>query len=67
VAFMFAPVIVIWLLCIGAIGLYNIIHWNPSICRALSPYYVVRFFKTTGKDGWLSLGGVLLAVTGELQ
>ncbi|TVU37304.1 hypothetical protein EJB05_10613 [Eragrostis curvula] len=64
VAFMFAPIIVIWLLSIGAIGLYNIIHWNPRICRALSPHYVVRFFKITGKDGWLSLGGVLLAVTG---
>lgn len=67
VAFMFAPIIVIWLLSIGAIGLYNIIHWNPRIYRALSPHYVVRFFKITGTGGWLSLGGVLLAITGELQ
>ncbi|KAL6657386.1 hypothetical protein ACP70R_005166 [Stipagrostis hirtigluma subsp. patula] len=64
VAFMFAPIVVIWLLSIGAIGLYNIITWNPRICRALSPHYVIRFFKITGKDGWLSLGGVLLAMTG---
>ncbi|XP_006658092.1 potassium transporter 7 [Oryza brachyantha] len=64
VAFMFAPIVVIWLLSIGAIGLYNIIHWNPRICLALSPHYVVKFFKITGKDGWLSLGGVLLAMTG---
>ncbi|KAL6896908.1 hypothetical protein ACP4OV_007480 [Aristida adscensionis] len=64
VAFMFAPVVVIWLLSIGAIGLYNIIHWNPRIYCALSPHYIVKFFKITGKDGWLSLGGVLLAMTG---
>lgn len=64
VAFMFAPIVVIWLLCIGSIGLYNIIHWNPKIYRALSPYYIIKFFQTTGKDGWLSLGGILLCITG---
>ncbi|KAL5197541.1 hypothetical protein ABZP36_001053 [Zizania latifolia] len=64
VSFVFAPIVVVWLLTIGVIGLYNIIHWNPRICLALSPHYVVKFFKMTGKDGWLSLGGVLLAITG---
>ncbi|CAN6206422.1 unnamed protein product [Urochloa humidicola] len=64
VAFMFAPIVVLWLLSIGIIGLYNIIHWNPRIFVALSPHYIVKFFKKTGKDGWISLGGVLLAITG---
>lgn len=64
VAFVFAPIVVIWLLCIGSVGLYNIIRWNPRVYRALSPYYIVKFFKTTGKDGWLSLGGILLCITG---
>nr|BAE93236.1 potassium transporter [Phragmites australis] len=64
VAFMFAPIVVLWLLSIGIIGLYNIIHWNPRICLALSPHYIVKFFKTTGRDGWMALGGVLLATTG---
>lgn len=62
---MFAPVVVIWLLCIGSIGLYNIVYWNPRIYRALSPYYIIKFFKMTGKDGWLSLGGIFLCITGE--
>jgi len=66
VAFIFAPVVIIWLLCIGSIGLYNIIHWNPKIYRALSPHYIIKFFKMTGKDGWLSLGGILLCITGEI-
>ncbi|CAL5084621.1 unnamed protein product [Urochloa decumbens] len=64
VAFIFAPIVVLWLLGIGIIGLYNIIHWNPRIFVALSPHYIVKFFKRTGTDGWISLGGVLLAITG---
>ncbi|KAI0529469.1 hypothetical protein KFK09_002019 [Dendrobium nobile] len=65
VAFLFAPIVIIWLLCIGLIGLYNIIHWNPRIYLALSPSYIIKFFKVTGKDGWLSLGGILLCITGS--
>ncbi|NP_001288554.1 Probable potassium transporter 3 [Zea mays] len=64
VAFLFAPVVVLWLLLLAALGIYNIAVWNPRILRALSPYYVVRFFQRTGKDGWISLGGVLLSMTG---
>ncbi|KAJ8505870.1 hypothetical protein OPV22_006756 [Ensete ventricosum] len=64
VAFMFAPIVIIWLLCIGVIGLYNTIHWNPKVYHALSPLYIIKFFRQTGKDGWISLGGVLLSITG---
>ncbi|CAL9207072.1 unnamed protein product [Musa hybrid cultivar] len=64
VAFIFAPVVIIWLLCIAAIGLYNTIYWNPRIFHALSPHYIVKFFEHTGKDGWISLGGILLSITG---
>uniref|UniRef100_A0ACD5XFB7 Uncharacterized protein n=1 Tax=Avena sativa TaxID=4498 RepID=A0ACD5XFB7_AVESA len=65
VAFMFAPIVIIWLFCIGGIGLYNIVHWNPQIYQALSPYYIVKFFRTTGTDGWIALGGILLSMTGS--
>lgn len=65
VAFMFAPIVIIWLFCIGGIGLYNIVHWNPRIYQALSPYYIVKFFQTTGTDGWIALGGILLSMTGS--
>ncbi|KAK3164374.1 hypothetical protein QOZ80_1AG0016790 [Eleusine coracana subsp. coracana] len=64
VAFLFAPVVIIWLLCLAAIGIYNIAVWNPRVLRALSPIYLVRFFQRTGRDGWISLGGVLLSMTG---
>lgn len=65
VGILFAPVVLIWLVCISSLGLYNIITWNPLIYKALSPYYMFKFLKKTGKDGWMSLGGILLCVTGS--
>jgi KUP system potassium uptake protein len=66
VAFLFTPGVVIWLLFLAGVGIYNIVVWNPRVLRALSPVYLVRFFQRTGKDGWISLGGVLLAMTGSM-
>ncbi|KAI9109182.1 hypothetical protein K1719_019805 [Acacia pycnantha] len=64
VAFLFAPIVSAWLLCISGIGIYNILHWNPQIYHALSPVYMSRFLRTTGIEGWPSLGGVILSITG---
>ncbi|KAJ0960406.1 hypothetical protein J5N97_001768 [Dioscorea zingiberensis] len=65
VGFLFAPIVVMWLLCISSIGVYNILHWNPHVYRALSPYYMYKFLKKTQRDGWMSLGGILLCITGS--
>ncbi|CAN6844341.1 unnamed protein product [Brassica oleracea var. botrytis] len=65
VGFLFAPVILLWLMCISAIGVYNIIHWNPHVYQALSPYYMYKFLKKTQSRGWMSLGGILLCITGS--
>lgn len=64
VAVMFAPIIIIWLISIFAVGLYNIIHWNPKVISAISPLYIIKYFRETGKSGWISLGGLLLCITG---
>ncbi|KAG5546864.1 hypothetical protein RHGRI_018886 [Rhododendron griersonianum] len=61
---LFAPIMISWLLCISGVGIYNIIHWNPRVIYALSPHYTFNFFKQAGKDGWYSLGGVVLCITG---
>ena len=66
VGFLFAPIVLAWLFCISAVGLYNIIHWNPHIYQALNPYYMFKFLKKTRKYGWMSLGGILLCMTGKL-
>ncbi|XP_022159142.1 potassium transporter 6-like [Momordica charantia] len=65
VGFLFAPIVTTWLLCICAIGLYNVIHWNPHVYQALSPYYMFQFLKKTQRGGWMSLGGILLCITGS--
>lgn len=64
---MFAPIVIIWLVSMFSVGLYNIICWNPSIIHAVSPHYIIKFFKETGIDGWISLGGILLSVTGRMD
>ncbi|KAG8075233.1 hypothetical protein GUJ93_ZPchr0006g46378 [Zizania palustris] len=65
VGFLFAPVVIVWLLCISMIGVYNIVHWEPHVYRALSPYYMYKFLRKTQKGGWMSLGGILLCITGS--
>ncbi|XP_060669210.1 potassium transporter 6 [Ziziphus jujuba] len=65
VGFLFAPVVLTWLLCISAIGIYNIFKWNRHVYRALSPYYMYIFIKKTQREGWMSLGGILLCITGS--
>ncbi|KAL2896092.1 Potassium transporter 2 [Bienertia sinuspersici] len=65
VGFVFAPVVLIWLLCISGLGLYNIFRWNPRVYQAISPYYMYKFLKKTRISGWMSLGGVLLCITGS--
>ncbi|XP_062159746.1 potassium transporter 6 [Alnus glutinosa] len=65
VGFLFAPIVLTWLLCISAIGIYNIFRWNPHVYRALSPYYMYQFLRKTQRGGWMSLGGILLCITGS--
>ncbi|KAE8695627.1 Potassium transporter 10 [Hibiscus syriacus] len=67
VGFLFAPVVVTWLLCISAIGVYNIFRWNPHVYKALSPYYMYKFLKKTRKGSWMSLGGILLCITETIR
>ncbi|ESQ56215.1 hypothetical protein EUTSA_v10024451mg [Eutrema salsugineum] len=64
VAWLFAPIVFIWLLFIGGTGLYNICIYDSRVLKAFSPTYVFMYFKRRGRDGWISLGGILLSITG---
>ncbi|XP_030956987.1 potassium transporter 5 [Quercus lobata] len=64
VGFSFAPIIFVWFLFISGIGLYNLFKYDLGVLRAFNPAYIVKYFKRNGKRGWISLGGVLLCVTG---
>lgn len=61
---LFAPIILIWFAFIGGIGIYNLFKYDVGVLRAFNPKYIVDYFKRNGKDGWLSLGGVFLCITG---
>ncbi|XP_062225522.1 potassium transporter 1-like isoform X2 [Phragmites australis] len=64
VGYSFAPIISVWFLLIASIGLYNLVVHDIGVLRAFNPMYIVHYFKRNGKDGWISLGGVILCVTG---
>ncbi|KAM2852804.1 hypothetical protein FF1_023462 [Malus domestica] len=49
--------------CVILIFLFALQHYGTH--RALSPYYMYKFFKKTRKGGWMSLGGILLCMTGS--
>ncbi|KAF8715447.1 hypothetical protein HU200_027098 [Digitaria exilis] len=64
VGYSFAPIILLWFLCIGGIGFYNLIKYDVGVLRAFYPKYIVDYFKRNGNDAWISLGGTLLCFTG---
>uniref|UniRef100_A0A1J3GFN9 Potassium transporter n=1 Tax=Noccaea caerulescens TaxID=107243 RepID=A0A1J3GFN9_NOCCA len=64
VGWLFAPIVLIWFLFIGATGMYNIFKHDTSVLKAFSPTYIYLYFKRRGRHGWISLGGILLSITG---
>ncbi|KAK4399538.1 Potassium transporter 11 [Sesamum angolense] len=56
VGWLFAPIVLLWFLMIGGIGIFNIYKFDTSVLRAFSPVYIYRFFKRGKKKGWTSLG-----------
>ncbi|XP_065851895.1 potassium transporter 11-like [Euphorbia lathyris] len=64
VGWLFAPIVLLWFLLIGGIGMLNIWKYDSSVLKAFSPIYMYRYLRRGGKTGWTSLGGVLLSITG---
>ena len=63
VARLFGPVMVVWFVCIAALGVMHIAD-DPGVFLALSPHYAVLFMLRHGLVGFLVLGSVFLTVTG---
>jgi K+ transporter len=64
VGYTFAPIILTWFILIAGIGVYNLSKHDTSVLKAFNPKYIVDYFKRNGKQGWISLGGVILCITG---
>ncbi len=59
----FGPIISVWFVVIGALGLSSIIA-SPGILAALNPLYALRFLFRNGALSFGVLGSVFLAMTG---
>ncbi|CAO2831120.1 unnamed protein product [Amaranthus hypochondriacus] len=65
VSFLFSPIMGLWTLTTPLVGIYSILKHYPGIFKALSPHYIIMYFSKNGKEGWLSLGGTILCITGS--
>ncbi len=63
IGWLFGPVMLVWFAVIALLGLGQVVH-DPAVFQALSPSWAVRFMADHGAYGYLTLGGVVLAVTG---
>ncbi|KAJ0526147.1 putative potassium transporter [Helianthus annuus] len=64
VGWLFAPVVLLWFILIGGVGVYNILKHDMTVLRAFCPLHIFWYFKRRGKHGWTSLGGIMLSITG---
>nr|GEU64864.1 potassium transporter [Tanacetum cinerariifolium] len=49
---------------VGGVGIFNILEHDTAVLRAFSPLHILWYFRRRGKDGWTSLGGIMLSITG---
>jgi KUP system potassium uptake protein len=60
---LFGPVMLVWFLTIGVLGLRGILH-DPAVFQAIWPGHAVHFFLEHRVHGFLILGAVVLVITG---
>ena len=60
---LFGPVMLLWFSILAILGLLNIYH-TPAVLMATNPYYAVNFLWQNPLLGFLSLGAVVLVLTG---
>jgi KUP system potassium uptake protein len=63
VGWLFGPVILVWFATIGILGAREVAQ-HPAVLQALAPTWGLRFILDHGLAAFLTLGGVVLAVTG---
>jgi len=59
----FGPIMAVWFLVIGVLGLWGIAQ-HPAVLFAIDPRAGFIYLRTGGLTGFLVLGGVFLCVTG---
>jgi KUP system potassium uptake protein len=59
----FGPIMALWFITIGALGLWGVAQ-DPQVLLALNPYYGLHLLIDGGLRGFLVLGAIFLCVTG---
>ncbi|WP_454720956.1 MULTISPECIES: potassium transporter Kup [Cupriavidus] len=60
---LFGPIMIVWFLALGALGVYNLVG-VPSVLLAVNPLYGVRFLTEHSLQAFIVLGSVFLVLTG---
>lgn len=60
---LFGPIIFIWFITLGTVGLWHVIQ-NTAILAALNPIHAFTFLADRGTGVFLAVGAVVLAITG---
>jgi KUP system potassium uptake protein len=60
---LFGPIMTIWFVTIGLMGLYQVVQ-NPAILVAVNPLYAIDFLIQHSLQGFIVLGAVFLVLTG---
>ncbi|MEO5817122.1 MAG: potassium transporter Kup [Gemmatimonadaceae bacterium] len=63
VGIFFGPTMLVWFVTIAALGVRAIVK-HPEVLKATNPWHGVQFFSAHGLAGFLTLGAVVLVVTG---
>jgi KUP system potassium uptake protein len=59
----FGPIMIVWFLALAVLGVIYIAQ-DPAVLVALNPIHAARFFHAHGKQAFVVLGSVVLAITG---
>ncbi|HEX5362094.1 MAG TPA: potassium transporter Kup [Fluviicoccus sp.] len=60
---LFGPVMLVWFVTLGALGLYNI-HNHPEVLLMVNPLWAIHFLTENPGTSFITLGAVVLTVTG---
>lgn len=63
--FLFAPIVITWILFSTGVGLYNIFYYDIRVIYAISPTYIWRFVRHLKSRSWGLLGSILLCIGGS--
>ncbi|OWY38250.1 potassium transporter Kup [Xenophilus sp. AP218F] len=63
VGLLFGPIMTIWFSVLGLLGILEILK-EPAVLQALNPWHAVDFLHRNGFHAFLTLGSVVLALTG---